>query len=176
MQICRPKWASRSTMLQGALRSGLSSCEKTNATRAAERVLNPGETRLFDAGLLGGWNLQPMQQHMATVPGVSVTVVARPEAVIWSLGDGTVVTCDGPGLAFDSTIPATAQTPTCSHTFTRSSASRPGSAFEASVTVRWRASWTVTGAAGGGDLGVIERTAAFPIRVGEVQAINTPAG
>ena len=43
-----------------------------NLSGQRERVLNPGETRLFDAGLLGGWNLQPMQQHMATVPGVSV--------------------------------------------------------------------------------------------------------
>lgn len=120
-----------------------------------------------------GWT---QRTSTVAVPGVSVTVIAGPEAVIWSLGDGTVVTCDGPGVAYDPTIPATAQTPTCSHRFTRSSASRPGSAFEASVTVRWRASWTVTGAAGGGDLGVIERTAAFPIRVGEVQAINTPAG
>jgi hypothetical protein len=120
-----------------------------------------------------GWT---QRTSTVAVPGESVTVFARPEAVIWSLGDGTVITCDGPGVAFDPTIPAAAQTPTCSHTFTRSSASRPGSAFEASVTVRWRASWTVTGAAGGGDLGVIERTAAFPIRVGEVQAINTPAG
>ena len=41
------------------------------------------------------------------------------------------------------------------------------------VTVRWQASWTVAGAAGGGDLGEIERTTDFSVRVGEVQAINT---
>lgn len=45
----------------------------TNLSGAPERVLDPSQTRLFDAGLLGGWNLQPMQQHMATVSGVDVT-------------------------------------------------------------------------------------------------------
>ncbi|QNL30151.1 tape measure protein [Gordonia phage Mariokart] len=36
-----------------------------NLSGRAERVLDPGQTRAFDSGLLGGWNLQPMQQHMA---------------------------------------------------------------------------------------------------------------
>lgn len=41
-----------------------------NLSGHPERVLNPTETRLFDAGLLGGWNTQPLQQHMATTSGV----------------------------------------------------------------------------------------------------------
>lgn len=45
----------------------------TNLSGSPERVLSPSETKLFDAGLLGGWNLQPMQQHFATVSGVDVT-------------------------------------------------------------------------------------------------------
>lgn len=45
----------------------------TNLSGRPERVLDPDQTRLFDAGLLGGWNLQPWQQHMATVKGVDVT-------------------------------------------------------------------------------------------------------
>ncbi|AWN04229.1 tail length tape measure protein [Gordonia phage Sour] len=36
-----------------------------NLSGSHERVLDPAQTRAFDAGLLGGWNLQPMQQHMA---------------------------------------------------------------------------------------------------------------
>ncbi len=45
----------------------------TNLSGADERVLDPNQTRLFDAGLLGGWNRQPMQQHMASVDGQDVT-------------------------------------------------------------------------------------------------------
>ncbi|URM86124.1 tape measure protein [Gordonia phage BiggityBass] len=36
-----------------------------NLSGQMERVLDPSQTRAFDAGLLGGWNLQPQQQHMA---------------------------------------------------------------------------------------------------------------
>ena len=115
------------------------------------------------------------RRSTVSVPGVSVTVIARPEAVIWSLGDGTIVTCDGPGTTYDPSRPADVQTPTCAYTFARSSASRPDHAYAATVTVRWHATWTVVGAPGGGDLGVIERRTAFAIRVGEVQAINTAA-
>jgi len=115
-------------------------------------------------------------QSTVSVPGVSVTVTARPEQVIWQLGDGDTVTCFGPGTPYDPTRPAAARQPGCSHTFTRSTARLPGRAIDAAVTLRWRASWTVTGAAGGGELGVIDRTTTFPIRVGEVQALNVASG
>ncbi|WAB09202.1 tape measure protein [Gordonia phage LittleMunchkin] len=36
-----------------------------NLSGHTERVLDPAQTRAFDAGLLGGWNLQPQQQMMA---------------------------------------------------------------------------------------------------------------
>lgn len=42
-----------------------------NLSGHPERVLDPRQTRLFDAGLLGGWNAQPQQQNWATQSGVS---------------------------------------------------------------------------------------------------------
>lgn len=110
-----------------------------------------------------------------SVPGVSVTVRAVPEQTVWTMGDFGSVVCDGPGTAYDSTIPAAAQSPSCAYTYAESSASQPNLQFRASVTVRWHATWTATGTAGGGDLGTIERTTTFAIRVGEVQALNTNA-
>jgi hypothetical protein len=110
-----------------------------------------------------------------SVPGVSVTVRAVPERAVWTMGDLGQVVCDGPGTAYDSTIPAAAQSPSCGYTYAESSASQPNLQFRASVTVRWHATWTAAGVAGGGDLGTIERTTTFPIRVGEVQALNTNA-
>lgn len=43
----------------------------TNLSGHPERVLDPDQTRLFDAGLLGGWNLQPQQQHFAAAASVT---------------------------------------------------------------------------------------------------------
>lgn len=46
-----------------------------NLSGSTERVLSPTETSAFDSGLLGGWNLQPLQQHYAATEGVDVTQV-----------------------------------------------------------------------------------------------------
>lgn len=115
------------------------------------------------------------RQATAAVPGVSVTVTATPQVAIWRMGDGTVLTCTGRGTAYDATRPPGNQSPTCAHTYRRSSAGQPGDAFTAEVSVRWSLTWTVTGAAGGGDLGVIDRSSTFSVPVAEIQALNVEA-
>ncbi|MEZ5265215.1 MAG: hypothetical protein R2755_26345, partial [Acidimicrobiales bacterium] len=109
-----------------------------------------------------GWSTET---STAAVPGVSVTVTATPETVRWNMGDGTIVSCAGAGS------PSAA---VCTHTYRRSSATQPGAAYPALATVVWRARWAVTGASGGGDLGTIERTTAFDVRVAERQTVNHP--
>ncbi len=121
---------------------------------------------------VGGW--EP-ERSSVSVPGITVTVTAHPESVVWSMGDGTTVVCNGPGTPYDPNRPESEQTPTCTHTFRRSSASQPGLTYPLAVTVRWRASWDVSGFPGGGALGTIDRTTTLAVRVGEVQSINTPA-
>ena len=117
-------------------------------------------------------NWWPLRSTIS-IPGVSVSVTAEPTMMTWTPGDGAVVECAGPGTAFDPT--RVDQTSTCTHTFRRSSATQPESEYAATVTVRWTATWTVQGAAGGGDLGTIDRTVTVQTRVGEVQTVNTPA-
>lgn len=120
--------------------------------------------------LEGGWT---RETSTVSVPGITVTVIADPVSATWSMGDGSAVVCYGPGTAFDPARPAASQTSSCSHIYARSSAGQPTSTFPVSVTVRWRATWDVVGFAGGGDLGTIDRSASFTVRVGEVQAVNT---
>jgi hypothetical protein len=110
-----------------------------------------------------------------SVPGVSVTVRAVPEQTVWTMGDGAQVVCDGPGSPYRKTSSADAQLPSCAYTYTQSSAAQPDLQYHAAVTVLWHATWTASGAVGGGDLGTIERTTNFAVRVGEVQALNTNA-
>jgi hypothetical protein len=134
---------------------------------AGDQVVNLASWLWLDPS---GW---APEQSTVAVPGVSVTVTAQPEQVIWQPGDGSTVVCTGPGTPFDLAQPA--QVPTCSHIYTRSSASQPDGVYRASVTIVWSASWVAVGTPGGGDLGTVERTTALDVRVGEVQAINTAA-
>jgi len=120
--------------------------------------------------LIGPW--APLSSTVS-VPGVRVTAVAVPEQAVWMMGDGGQVVCDGPGIAYDAAIWAAAPPPSCAYTYTTSSAAQPDLRYHAAVTVRWHATWSASGVAGGGDLGTIDRTTRFTVRVGEVQALNT---
>jgi hypothetical protein len=104
---------------------------------------------------------QPLQSSVS-VPGVVVTVTALPTEVVWDMGDGARVVCHSGGDA-----------PSCSHTYRWPSAGQPDFAYRVTATVTWHATWTVTGAAGGGDLGTLSRSVTVPVRVGELQALNT---
>lgn len=111
----------------------------------------------------------------ASVPGLSATVVAVPERVVWDMGDGRRVTCTGPGTPFDPARPYEAQRPDCGHTYVRSSAGqmgRPSDAYRVTATIEWHATWTASGAAGGGELGAVSRTSdPLPVRVNEIQTV-----
>lgn len=88
------------------------------------------------------------QSATASVPGVSVTATARPVKAAWSMGDGTTVTCAGPGTAWGpGTDPAKAS-PDCGHVYRRSSAGAAGGAFTVTVTVTWEVTWAGAGQSG----------------------------
>ncbi len=139
-----------------------------------EPRLSPGGEQLVNLPTWLWLDQASWAQHEATaaVPGLSVTVTAVPELTVWTMGDGSAVTCVGPGVSFDPNSSAAAQVSNCLHIYTRSSARQPDNAFEASVTVRWRLAWTVAGGAGGGDLGTIDRTTGFVVPVAEIQTVN----
>lgn len=116
------------------------------------------------------------QTSTVSAPGVSVTVTAVPERVVWSMGDGATLSCAGPGTPYNPAIPDHQQSTGCSYTYTRTSARQPGETFPLAATIEWRATWAAAGAPGGGDLGLVRRSGGpVPVRVGEVQAVNTPS-
>lgn len=118
----------------------------------------------------GAWE---QQSATASAGPVSAVVRARPETVVWDMGNGDRVTCSGPGTPYNATRPPDAQHTDCSYTYRRSSAGRPGEAFQVTATVVWRASWSAVGVEGGGDLGPLTTSGTVPIRVAELQALNT---
>ena len=114
------------------------------------------------------------QSKTAQVPGESVTATATPVSAAWAMGDGTTVTCKGPGTPYAGGNPAAAS-PTCGHTYDQSSAGQPGGAFPVTVTITWDITWQGTGGAGGA-LAPLQTVAAAEFRVAESQALNTSGG
>jgi hypothetical protein len=105
----------------------------------------------------------------ASVAGITVTVVATPKALRWDMGDGTVVSCAGPGTAWvdggDS-----GERSDCSHIYQYVSAHEPGGRYHASVTVTWSVAWTAS-TGEGGTLPDASRSAGFDMNVVERQAV-----
>ncbi|MGH8997061.1 MAG: hypothetical protein ACRDYB_13715 [Acidimicrobiales bacterium] len=103
----------------------------------------------------------------ASAGPVTTTAVATPAKVVFSMGDGGTVTCDGPGTPYDPQDPGA--TTNCSYTWPG-----PGS-FSVTATVYWSVTWSATGASGGGSLGLeAGPPSVVSVRVVESQAINTP--
>jgi hypothetical protein len=106
------------------------------------------------------------QPHNATasVPGLSATVTAAPVEVRWDTGDGTTLTCIGPGTAYDPTVPDRAQHSDCSHVFEHDGQ------HDVRATIVWRVRWTATDGSTGA-LPDVERATQFPVHAIERQAV-----
>ena len=72
----------------------------------------------------GGW--WHAYQATASAGRVTATVTATPVTATWGLGDGAVVSCSGPGVAWRPGLPEDATD--CAHTYTTSSAADPDGA------------------------------------------------
>ncbi|WP_194891309.1 hypothetical protein [Catenulispora pinisilvae] len=107
----------------------------------------------------------------ASVPGISVSATAMPVRLTWDMGDGTTVTCAGPGTPFTDTTAATASSPDCGHVYRRASDAEPSGKFAVRVTETWRVTWV-----GGGQSGALPdmtETSSIALRVAESQALVT---
>jgi hypothetical protein len=103
----------------------------------------------------------------ATAGTVRATATATPFEVLWNVGDGNQITCDGPGIPYNASNPS--ETTYCSYTWPA-----PGT-YHVVATIYWHVVWTAVGAAGGGNLGLEAGPAAqMAVTVTESQAINTP--
>jgi hypothetical protein len=123
------------------------------------------------------------QSVTASAGGVTATAMAAPVSVSWSMGDGTTVVCDGPGVAYDPSQSPNTQSTTCEHTYAVSSAGQPSpdgnpddASFSVTVTVNWSVSWSAVGAPGGGALPSLTTAATVAERVKQVESVNALAG
>jgi hypothetical protein len=95
----------------------------------------------------GSWHVRIVT---VTAGLVWATVAAAPVSLTFQPGGGgDPVSCIGPGIAYNPHKPAAVQHSDCSYTYLQPSTAQPGNAYQASVTVTWRVSWTGSGGAGG---------------------------
>lgn len=105
--------------------------------------------------------------------GVWATVTAQPTGLTINPGTGQPsINCPGHGTAYDRTRPADAQRSNCSYTYVSSSAGLPRSAYQVTATVTWSGTWVGSGGTGGA-LPALARSASFPLRIVEGQAVTT---
>jgi hypothetical protein len=103
----------------------------------------------------------------ATAGSVTVNVSAEPASLIVDPGDGTApFTCPGPQPVYDLSLPASAQSSNCTHTYTRAGN------YTATATVVYDVSFT-SNVGVNGNLGTIEPSSTTALAVAEAQAINT---
>lgn len=109
------------------------------------------------------------ESQTVTDEGLSVTVTARVEKIVWQTGDGESVPCFSPGTPYEQSY-GDATSPTCGHTYTQPSGGQPGGAYQVTATSYWVASWTATD----GQTGTLtdQPFSSTTIKVGEVQVLN----
>jgi hypothetical protein len=114
----------------------------------------------------GAWQTLSASASAGTV---TTTATATPSKVVWNMGDGDTVTCNGPGTPYRASAPNA--TTNCSYTWGQAGT------YQVTATLYWSVTWTAAGAPGGGNLGLQAGPAAeVAVTVTESQAINTPTG
>ncbi|MFG2885733.1 ATP/GTP-binding protein [Streptomyces sp. NPDC048297] len=107
----------------------------------------------------------------ATAGGVTVTATAKISRIVWSMGDGTTVTCNGPGTVYQKSY-GMKESPDCGHVYEQTSDSMAGGTFKVTATATWTVGWQVAG--GGGETGQLTevRNSQVALTIVESQAVN----
>ncbi len=96
------------------------------------------------------------------------------------MGDGGSVTCNGPGPAYQPSVPAESQTTNCSYTYRKSSAGEPtvngdpnNAGFPVTATITWGVSWTAQGIPASGTLAPLTTSSSTSLPVEQIQSVST---
>lgn len=140
-------------------------------------VLNPSGPQVVN---FASWlAISPTDWHAVvasvTDGGVAVTVTATPTSVLWNLGNGAALSCAGPGVLYNSSLPANSQSTYCTYTWPAPSFSQPNGIYDVTATIEYQVATAVTGATNttpnlGTHLGP---TAHATVEVTEVEALGT---
>lgn len=115
------------------------------------------------------WETQTKQMW---IDGTRVDLQAVPRTIEWDMGDGTVITCDGPGTPFDPSRAASDQRPVCGYTYQSTSLhGARDQRFRVIARSVWHLQWWASNSALPSDLGDVVLEQPFSVRVIEAQAL-----
>ncbi|MFF0386830.1 ATP/GTP-binding protein [Streptomyces sp. NPDC004286] len=103
----------------------------------------------------------------ASAGGITVTATAKVSKIVWAMGDGSAVTCTGPGTPYRAAA-GMSESPTCGHVYAKSAAGAGGK-FQVTATSTWTIDWQ-----GGGQNGQLTETrqTGTQAAVGELQVVR----
>ncbi|WP_328457577.1 ATP/GTP-binding protein [Streptomyces sp. NBC_00386] len=104
----------------------------------------------------------------ASAGGVTVTATAKVSKIVWSMGDGASVSCNDPGTPYTASS-GMAQSPTCGHVYSKTSAGGQSGKFPVTATSTWTINWQ--GGEQAGQLTEVRQTN-VQVAVGEVQVVR----
>ncbi|GGJ60673.1 ATP/GTP-binding protein [Streptomyces brasiliensis] len=104
----------------------------------------------------------------ASAGGITVTATAKVSKIVWQMGDGSSVTCNGPGTPYQASE-GMAQSPTCGHVYSKTSAGAKSGKYQVTATSTWTIDWQGGGAAG--QLTEIRQTN-VQVAIGELQVVR----
>ncbi|WP_406834850.1 ATP/GTP-binding protein [Streptomyces sp. AHU1] len=107
----------------------------------------------------------------ASAGAVTVSATARVSQVVWAMGDGTAVTCHGPGSPYKA-VYGLKRSPTCGHVYTRPSSTQPRGSYQVTATATWVIDWQVTGGGQAGQLTEV-RDSQVALTIAQSQAVNS---
>lgn len=104
----------------------------------------------------------------ASAGGVTVTATAKVSKIVWTMGDGASVTCNGPGAPYQASE-GMAESPTCGHVYSKTSAGAGDGKFPVTATSTWTIDWQ-----GGGQAGQLTeiRQTNVQVAIGELQVVR----
>ncbi|MEU3090724.1 ATP/GTP-binding protein [Streptomyces massasporeus] len=104
----------------------------------------------------------------ASAGGITVTATAKVSKIVWKMGDGASVTCNGPGTPYQASE-GMAQSPTCGHVYSKTSAGAKNGKFPVTATSTWTIDWQ-----GGGQAGQLTeiRQTNVQVAIGELQVVR----
>jgi hypothetical protein len=91
-----------------------------------------------------------------------VTATAKAQRTVWTMGDGSTVTCTGPGTPYAASY-GKQSSPTCGHTYTRQGI------YTVRATTYWVVTWAGIGQTGTIPLNFSDTTT---ITMGEAQVLS----